>query len=339
MNETERRARFPVVADWAYLNHAAIGPLTAAAARRLADLAHLVAASGDRHWPARNEDVEEARRRAARLLGAASPASIAFVENTGTALSLVAEGLPWRPGDSVVGAEGEYPANVYPWMHLARRGVELRRVPPRPDGRIDPADLLAACDRTTRVLALSWVQWTTGFRSDLALLAAACRERDLLFVVDVIQGLGALALDVEAAGVDVAAGSAHKWLLGPEGIAVLYLGPRAAERLAPARAGWRSVARPFEWEREDLDFAAGALALECGTLNVYGIVALGESIAELLDEGPAEVERRVLAAADRLAELLPAAGYRVAGPRRPGERSGIVSAVPPPGPDGAPTSA
>lgn len=325
MNDADRRARFPITADWAYLNHASIGPLTAAAAERLAGLAHLVAATGDRRWPERDAAVEETRRLAARLLGARDPASVAFVENTSAGLSLVAEGLPWRAGENVVTAAGEYPANVYPWMNLGRRGVELRLVPPRPDGRVDPGDLLARCDGGTRVLALSWVQYATGFRSDLAALAAACRERGLLFVVDAIQGLGALALDVEAAGVDVVAAGGQKWLLGPEGSALLYLAPRAVERLAPVRAGVRSMADPLAWDRPALDFAPGALAWECGTLNVYGILALGASMRELLAAGPAAVERRVLAAVDRLAERLAAAGFPVASPRGPGEGSGILS--------------
>lgn len=325
LDERERHAAFPITAGWAYLNHASIGPLTAAAAERVADLARVVAATGDRRWPERDAAVEETRRRVARLIGAADPASIAFVENTGAALSLVAEGLPWRPGESVVTADCEYPSNVYPWMNLRRRGVELRLVPARPDGRVAPEDLLARCDGSTRVLALSWVQYKSGFRSDLAALAAACRERDVLFVVDAIQGLGALALDVAAAGVDAVAAAGHKWLLAPEGVGILYLAPHAAERLAPPRAGSRSMADKVAWDRLELDFAPGALAFECGTLNVYGILGLGASIDVLLAAGVDEVERRVLAAVDRLAERLPAAGFRIASPRRPGERSGILS--------------
>ncbi|HUO86139.1 MAG TPA: aminotransferase class V-fold PLP-dependent enzyme, partial [Thermoanaerobaculia bacterium] len=292
MNESERRARFPVTADWVYLNHAAIGPLTAAAADRLAELARSVAATGDRRWPQRNDGVEEVRHGVARLLGAGAPSSVAFVENTSAALSLVAQGLPWRRGENVVTAACEYPSNVYPWMILERHGVELRRVAERPGGRLEPDDLLARCDESTRVLALSWVQYASGLRSDLSVLAAACRERDVLFVVDAIQGLGALALDVEATGVDVVAAAGHKWLLGPEGVGLLYLSPRAVERLTPTRAGWRSMVHRYDWERLVVDFAPGALALECGTLNVYGILALGASVEVLLAAGREEVESR-----------------------------------------------
>ena len=180
---------------------------------------------GDRLWPDRMEEAERVRGLAARLLGARETREVAFVENTSTALSLVAEGLDWRPGDNVVGAALEFPSNVYPWMGLASRGVEYRRVEER-DGRIDPDEPSSLIDPRTRMLALSWVQYASGFLVDLARLGRACRERGVLFVVDVIQGLGALPLDVEADFVDVAAGSAHKWLLGPGG-------DRAALRLRP----------------------------------------------------------------------------------------------------------
>jgi selenocysteine lyase/cysteine desulfurase len=125
--------------------------------------------------------------------------------------------------------------------------------------------------------------------------------------------------------VDVAATTGHKWLLGPEGSGLLYLSPRAREVLVPARAGARSVARPFAWDHLALDFAAGALAWECGTLNMYGILGLGAALELLSELGAAATEARVLAHAGRLAEGLTAAGYRLASPRGAGETSGIVS--------------
>ncbi len=322
------RAEFPVTERYVYLNHAAISPLPRRAVDRAAALALDVMARGDRGFGARLKRYEEVRAMAARLLGARAAHEVAFVENSSSGLSLVAQGIDWRPGDNVVGAACEFPSNAYPWMVLEERGVAFRATPER-DGRIDPAEVVAAIDGRTRAVALSWVEYSNGFRFDLGALAAACHAESALFVVDVIQGLGALALDVESAGVDVACGAAHKWLLGPEGIGLLYVADRAVDRLRPARAGWRSMRDIERWTDLAIDWAEGARRLESGTLNGLGIEALGASLEILLGLGSAEVEARVLALADRAARGLAALGFEIVGGRRPGERSGIVAAVHP----------
>lgn len=328
------RSEMPVVGRYVYLNHAAIGPLPRRSAARVANLARVISETGDRRWPERNAEIERVRALAARLIGGRAPHEVAFVENTSTGLSLVAEGIDWRPGDNVVGAEGEFPSNAYPWMNVAARkasGVEYRQAPER-NGRIDPEDLLARIDGRTRLLALSSVQYATGFRSDLARLGEACRERGALFVVDAIQGLGALAVDVEALGIDVLAAAAHKWLLGPEGIGLLYVSDRAIEELRPTRAGWRSTRSPYDWSRLDLTFAEGAKRFECGTINGFGIAGLGGSLEILLEAGPEAIERRVLALAERAAAGFEAAGFTLAAPRGDsfrGETSGIVAGTHP----------
>ncbi len=322
-----RDGQFPVTRECVYLNHAGVGPLSRRATARMAEMAGNTSRAGDRLWQERMDEVDRVRGLAARLLGARETREVAFVENTSTALSLVAEGLDWRSGDNVVGAALEFPSNVYPWMGLASRGVEYRRAEER-DGRIDPEEILSLIDGRTRMLALSWVQYASGFRSDLARLGAACRERGILFVVDVIQGLGALALDVEAAYVDVAAASAHKWLLGPEGIGLLYISDRVVGRLRPVRSGWRSVRDPFQWTDYDLTWSEGARRFESGTLNVYGIAALGGSLEVLLEVGAAEIEPRVLALTDLAARGLAELGLQVVSSRRKGETSGIVTAYP-----------
>lgn len=323
-----RASEFPITERYAYFAHAAIGPLTRRGAERMRRMAESVSRTGDRHWPDRQETVEEARRQAAQLFGARQPHEVAFVENTSTALSMAAMGLAWRAGENVVGAELEFPSNVYPWMQLAEHGVEYRQVAER-DGRIDAEEVLAAIDEGTRIVALSWVQYASGFRSDLARIGRFCRERGILFVVDVIQGFGALALDVERDFVDVAAASAHKWLLGPEGIGLFYVSDRVIECFRPSRAGWRSVREPFQWADYELAWGEGAKRFESGTINVYGIAALEGSLSLLLEAGPEAIERRVLALASRVADGLAERGFQVISSRRPGEASGIVTAVHP----------
>jgi cysteine desulfurase / selenocysteine lyase len=323
-----RREELPITGRCAYLNHAGNGPLPRRSGARMAAVAEAVALSADRDWLDRMREVERVREIAARMLGARAAREVAFVENTSAGLSLVAEGFDWQPGDNVVGAALEFPSNVYPWMGLAARGVEYRQVPER-DGRIDTDELLATLDERTRLVALSWVQYGSGFRSDLARIGAACRERGILFVVDAIQGLGALPIDVERDQVDVCAASAHKWLLGPEGIGLLYVSDRVVEQVRPVRSGWRSMRKMFDWTEMELTFAEGARRFESGTLNAYGIVALGGALEIFLELGAAALERRVLALADRAATGLADLGFQVISSRRPGETSGIVAAVHP----------
>lgn len=317
------RSELPITERCAYFNHAGIGPCPRRSARAAAGCYEQLSATGDAHWPDRNRLCEEVRSKVAAFLGARDH-EIAFLQNTADALSVVAMGLPWDSGDNVVGADKEFPANVYPWMHLADLGVEYRRAPER-DGRLDLDELLALVDERTRVLALSWVQYGSGFRADLPRLGAFCRERGILFVVDVIQGFGALELDVESSWIDVAAAATHKWVLGPEGLGVLYLSDRVVDRLRPSRAGWRSVARMFDWQNLDLAFNEGAKRHECGTLNYAGIACLGASLDLLTSVGMGEVQERVLAHASGIAEGLARRGFAVL-PRRRGEESGIVAA-------------
>jgi len=330
----ELRQEFPVTERFAYLNHAAVAPMPRRATERMAAMAADVSRTGDQHWADRNTEIERTRGLAARLFGARDPREVAFCENTSTGLSYAAEGfVDWQPGDNVIGACLDFPSNVYPWMRLADYGVEYRQIPER-DGRIDDDELLSRIDGRTRMLALSWVQYASGYRCDLARIGRACRERDILLVVDVIQGLGALELDVERDLVDVAVASAHKWLLGPEGIGLLYVSDRTVERFRPTRSGWRSMRDQLGWTEFKVDFNEGAKRFESGTLNAYGITALGASLEILLEAGMGEVERRVLSLTQRAAAGLADRGWQVISSRKEGETSGIVTAVHPDRPAG-----
>ncbi len=317
---------FPIRERLVYMNHAALGPLPSTAVERVADLARLLAETGDDLWTDRLAEAERVRGLAARLVGAREPHEIAFVQNTSDGLSVVANGLAWREGDNVIGAACEFPSNVYPWMRLAEHGVEYHQVAER-DGRVDPDELLALVDDHTRVVALSWVQFASGFRSDLARIGAFCRERGILFVVDAIQGLGALQLDVERDCVDVFSADGHKWLLAPEGIGLLYVSDRVVEAIEPTRVGWTSVKDWIKWSRYDLTYREGAGRYEAGTLNMLGIYALGASLELLLETGTESVERTVLNLTERLADGLLERGFTIVSSRRPGETSGILAAT------------
>jgi selenocysteine lyase/cysteine desulfurase len=317
------RNEMPAAGRWAYFDHAAVAPLSGRARTALAAWAEDVLANGVVHWSAGQRQVEEVRRRAARLLGA-DPHDVAFIKNTSEGIGIVAEGLRWRPGDNVVTAQDEYPANVYPWLNLAERGVEVRRVASQA-GRVLVDDLRSAIDSHTRLVSLSFVEFATGFRNDLDAVGALCRERGIVFFVDAIQGLGVLPLDVGRTPIDFLAADGHKWLLGPEGAGLLYIRRECLSELRPIGVGWNSVVHSHDYDRIELDLKPNAGRYESGSLNVGGIHALGASLELLLEAGIEAIGRRVLELTHYLCERATHAGAEVYSSRRPGEASGIVS--------------
>ena len=185
----------------------------------------------------------------------------------------------------------EYPSNVYPWFGLQRFGVETRLLA-RPGARFGADDIAPLIDRRTRVLAVSAVDWQSGFRVDLAALAELCRAREVLFVVDGIQAVGALCVDVGACGVDVLAAGGHKWLLAPEGCGMLFVSDRVVERIYPVVLGWKSVRNAGVYLPYHFELRADAARLEPGSAPHLGIHAFGAALDLLLEIGPAAIEAR-----------------------------------------------
>jgi selenocysteine lyase/cysteine desulfurase len=247
------------------------------------------------------------------------------MRNTSEAISAIANGLEWREGDNVVTCNVEFPANIYPWMRLREeRGIKMKMAAER-DGRIDADEIISLIDDRTRAVTLSWVQFGSGFRAPLAEIGRACRERGVIFFVDAIQGLGSLKLDVERDSVDAFAADAHKYLLGPEGVALLYVSDRILDRIKPTVVGWMSVKGYDHHLDYDLTYREGALRFECGTPNTVGIYGLGAAIDLLLEFGPEKIEAYLLELGGYLAERLQSKGYEVISSRRDGEASAIIT--------------
>ena len=315
-------AEFPVKGNLVHFNHAGVCPLPARTAAAVNALAEDQRDHGPANYAAWVRVAERGRARLAALLGARTD-EVCYVKNTTSGLIIAAESIPWRDGDNVLVADVEFPANVYPWLNLARRGVQTRFVPARerPPG-VD--DFAAAADEHTRVLAVSWVQFATGQRADLAALAELAHELGAYLVVDAIQGLGALEIDVEELGVDFLAADGHKWLLSVEGCGVFYASRRVMERLEPFWLGWMSVERAGEYLDYDREPLPGARRFEEGSLNALGFYALDASVGLILEVGRAQIERLIMDLGDRLIEGLRRLGCEITSPLGPGERSGIL---------------
>jgi cysteine desulfurase / selenocysteine lyase len=321
------RDHFPVTARWAFLDHAAVAAPPDVCARTQKEWADDKAVNGVTSYHPWADRVEETRRRAGRLLNA-DPLDICFVGSTTHGIGLVAEGFPWTAGENVVTVAEEYPSNQYPWMNLRDRGVEARAVPSR-GNRVELADVRAAMDDRTRVLAISSVEFGSGFRNDLAALGELCRQRGVFFFVDAIQSLGVFPLDVQQVPVDALAADGHKWLLGPEGAGIAYIRREWVDRLHATGVGWNSVVHYADFSTIEFNLKPHAGRWEGGTVNAGAIAGLGESLQLLLDAGIENVRARVLELTGYLCENVQSAGAEVFSSRRPGEESGIVSLLTP----------
>ena len=323
MDWTSLRQEFPVTRRWAFFDHAAVAPLSGRAQTALTEWAVDLTENGDVYEHRWVQRVEEVRRLAGQLLNA-DPLDVAFVKNTSEGIGIVAEGFPWKDGDNVVTAAEEYPANVYPWMNLAGRGVEVRRVASR-DRRLEIDDLRAAMDHRTRIVSLSSVEFSSGFRNDLDAVGGLCRERGIFFFVDAIQSLGTFPLDVRQTPVDFLCADGHKWLLAPQGAGIFYVRRELVEMLHAVGVGWNSVVGARNFSRIDFRLKPHAGRWESGTLNVGGISALGASLELLLELGVPAIAARVVDLTDYLCDRAAEARLEVFSSRRSEDKSGIVS--------------
>jgi cysteine desulfurase / selenocysteine lyase len=317
-----RDAEFPVARRWAYFDHAAVAPLP----RRSGDVLRAWTADQENNgvlaWADNERRLEAIRDRAAALVNAHRD-EIAFINSTTHGIGLIAEGFPWREGDTVVTAADEYPSNLYPWMNLESRGVGLRQVPSR-DGRIWLEDLDAAIDRSTRMLAISHVEFATGFRNDLDSLADLCRARGVALFVDAIQGLGPFQIDVQRTPIDFLAADGHKWLLGPESSGLLYIRRDWIDRLRPIGVGWHSVVTSYNAPAAEFRLKPSAQRWEGGSFNMAGLLTFGASLDLFFEWGLDVVARRIADRAEAVRELSASAGWTIHGSPRPADRSAIV---------------
>ncbi|HLI83990.1 MAG TPA: aminotransferase class V-fold PLP-dependent enzyme [Bryobacteraceae bacterium] len=311
--------QFPVRERLIYLNHAAVAPLAKPAADAMKELVEDCQNFGSLHYDRWLAAYEGLRVAAARLIGADS-GEIALLKNTSEGIATVAMGLDWKPGDRVVAFQEEFPANYFPWKKLERRGVRVTWLSIR-----DSLERIDEACRGARLLAISFVQYLGGYRAPLEAIGEICKRRGCIYLVDAIQGLGAFPVRAKAWGIDALAADGHKWLLGPEGCGVLYIGRELQERVEPVEFGWMNVASYADYGSRDMRLRGDAGRYECGTLNTVGCFGLRAAIEFLLEVGVERISEAVGSVAGRLAQGVEAKGYELMERRTPETGAGIVS--------------
>lgn len=321
-DEALRRREFPVAAHQVFLAHAGDCPLPQRVASAVADYAQRAAAA-DQEAAALPALVRETRELAARLVGC-QPGEIALVGPTTQALNLVARGLPCRRGDNVLIYFDDYPSNVYPWLAMADRGIEVRFLNTRQLGLIRPMDVLGQVDEQTRLVALASCHFIAGHRIDLDTIGRGLRERGILFCVDGIQTLGAFPTPVRH--LDMLAADAHKWLLGPCAAGVFYVRSEVQDRLTPTVLGWNNVRCPDYVAQEELEFRRDARRYEPGSQNLLGLAGLRAALQLILEIGVDAIAADLLRKREYLVEHLRGRGWNLLfADAPPNQAGGILS--------------
>ena len=306
-NEELRQHEFPVARKTIFLGHAGVCPLP----RRVAEAMNRFneqCTQGDQEESLPRGFFSTIREKACRLINA-KPEEIAFVGPTSLALSFVAEGLKFRRTDNVLIYQDDYPSNVYPWMTLAKRGVEVRYLNVKQLGQIRLADIKGQVDENTRLVALASCHFLAGYRIDLDAIGIFLRERNILFCVDGIQTLGAF--PTNAANVDFMAADAHKWMLGPCAAGLMYVRREVQDQLLPTTHGWHNIRCPNFVAQEELNYRQDARRYEAGTANLVGLAGLGAALDLLLEIGIENIAAESLRKRAWLVPALQKKGYEV----------------------------
>jgi cysteine desulfurase/selenocysteine lyase len=317
---------FPLTEGLVYLNHAAVSPWPLRTSNAIKQFADENTAQGSLNYPRWLQIEAELRQQCRQLINAPSVEDIALLKNTSEALSVVAYGLNWRAGDNIVITDQEFPSNRIVWQSLQRYGVQVRVANLDMQAENPEQALIQCCDNRTRLLAISSIQYATGFRADLEALGNHCRMNDILFCVDAIQSIGAVNIDVQAIKADFVMADGHKWMLAPEGLALFYCSSRVRKQLTLRQYGWHMTEDYLNFNRTDWQPATSGRRFECGSPNMLGVHGLHASLSLLLEVGMDEVESRILQRAEMIMQTVEdSPRLELVTPRHPGRYGGIVT--------------
>jgi selenocysteine lyase/cysteine desulfurase len=319
------RDQFPVTKNYVYLDLANKGPLPLFATKTIQEyISDQQMTGGDKaKW---FRTISETRERFAGFVHA-SPDEIAILKNTSEGLNVAANGIPFKRGENVLLNEAEHPNNIYCWLNLKSKGVDVRWYKTR-KGQIEVEDLAAAADSSTRAVAVALVNYAPGNRNDMKAISRFCRERGIYSVVDAVQGTGTLRIDVKELDMDIMATGGHKGLFVPHGIGLLYCRRDVLPQISAvyvARAGMAMAAAvEHDSPSYQLTIAPNCARFEIGNNNYLGITVLNESLKFLMDLGIEAIERRILDLSGYLEDKLIQAGAKVLSPREESKRSAII---------------
>ncbi len=325
MNPEKIRQEFPVAQNRIFFDHAKVSPLPNRVREVVTEFVNDASSFGTANYASWMARVESVRASFAKLIHA-DPGEVAFVKNTSEGISIVANGLDWKPGDNVVVPDIEFPANVYPWWNLKRLGVETRFVH-AVGGRVLFDDLVACVDDRTRLISISSVECNSGFRTDLNRIGVFCKEKGILFCVDAIQSLGVVPMDVKRDHIDFLAADGHKWLMSVEGLGGFYISSEAMDKIRPSVVGWNSMVNPFDFMNYDFTLRPTAARFEEGTFNTMSIQAFGAALSLFHEVGVENIEQRIMSLGDKILEELGRRNFKVLNSVIPEERSGIVTFI------------
>jgi len=321
-SEDQRLAEFPVAREQIFMAHAGVTILPRCAARAMQEYAEQ---SCVRHqeFAEAFRDVNETRRIAADFIGA-RPSEISLLGPTSLGLSLVANGLPWQAGDEIICYADDYPANVYPWIDLRRKGVVVRYLTPDQPGQITPELVARSLTARTRLVALASCHYLTGCRIDVDAIGRLLREKGVLFCLDAIQTIGAF--DTRVDHVDFLSADAHKWMLGPLAAGIFFVREEHHDLLRPSLLGAWNVKSPDFISQDEVVFEKGGRRYEPGVLNMAGILGMKASLEMLAGIGIGKISTRLLALKAHLIARLAPLGFQIIPPQSGESASGITTA-------------
>ncbi|OGI03864.1 MAG: hypothetical protein A2104_06900 [Candidatus Melainabacteria bacterium GWF2_32_7] len=329
LNITKIRENFPTTNSLTYLDHAAVAPIHLQTRQILDKYINHFLNEGIRNYTIWVDKTEQIRDGFAKFIGAEA-SEIAFIKNTSAGISILANGIEFKEQDNIIVPDIEFPANIYPWLNLERKGVKVKFLKVE-NGVIDLNELENLINQHTRVVSISWVEFINGFRNDLKAISDICKKKSLeygrkiYFCVDAIQGLGALKLDIRETEIDFLVADGHKWFLALEGAGILYCNKKILNEVYPVSVGWKSVKDPLNFTNINFDLEESAKKFEEGSLNIAGILSLGASLDLFNEYGIENIEKRILHLTNTAINLLKNKNIEIISPLDNQYRSGILS--------------